>query len=502
MLDVLADLSIYTLLWSALGMCIGIFLGALPGFGGSSALAIVLPVAITLSPINAMAFLINVYGGTHYGGGITSVMIGVPGDAAGAPTVFDGFPMTRKGQGSEALAMGAMGSFVGATISVLAFIFFAPMLARLGLRFGPPEFFVLILFGLTILASIDGRRLWKGLFAGGIGMSMGMIGVDTYWGEERMVHGVLQLYEGIPFVPALLGLFCISQMLQLINEKSLEVDEAPNKPTFRGIFKGMMHSFRHWRAMLMSSAIGGFIGALPGAGATIAAFVSYQVTKNMSRHPEEFGKGVPEGVVAPEAGNSSNVGGALIPTFALGIPGSGAAAVLMSVMMFQGLRPGPQLFIEQLPVIQELAIYLLFGCMLIGVCGAFAAKYFYRVTQIPMNVLVPSVIVASCIGAYAYRNQVFDLGVMLVCGFMGYYLHKFKYPLSGVVLGLVLGPMAEEYFVESVELSGWDFTIFFTRPICIALWVCIGLALYASRYLIKLERERAAEIEAAEARPS
>ena len=489
MLDIIASVTADSLAWAAIGMALGIFLGALPGFGGSSALAIVLPIAIALSPLNAMVFLINVYGGSHYGGGITSVMLGVPGDAAGAPTVFDGFPMTRKGQGSEALAMGAMGSFVGGTLSVLLFLFLAPPLARLGLAFGPPEYFVLIVFGLTVLASVDSQRLWKGLFAGGIGMAIGVIGVDGYWGEPRAVFGVAHVEEGLPFVPALLGLFCISQMMELINDKGLERDGTVSVlPTFGGIFRGMIGAFRHWRVMIQSSVVGSFIGALPGAGATIAAFVAYTLAKNTSKHPEAFGTGVPEGVIAPEAGNSSNVGGALIPTFALGIPGSGAAAVLMGVMMYMGLRPGPRLFLEQLPLIHTLGVYLLFGCLLIGLCGAVAAKYFYRLTRVPMAILVPATIVAASVGAFAYRTELFDVGVMLGMGLFGFVLSRYRYPLSGVVLGLVLRPMAEVYFVESVELANWDFTIFFTRPICIALWVCVAGAVVGSHYMTRLGR--------------
>jgi putative tricarboxylic transport membrane protein len=492
MIDLIAAVDLLSIVWAFIGMAVGIFLGALPGFGGSSAIAIVLPVAITLSPINSMVFLINVYGGSHYGGGITSVMLGVPGDAAGAPTVFDGFPMTRNGQGSEALAMGAVGSFTGGFLSVIAFLFLAPPLARFALRFGPPEFFVLVVFGLTVLASVDPGRFFKGLFAGGIGMLLGAVGVDGYWGEPRMVFGVAHIEEGLPFVPALLGLFCFSQMLELINEQSLERQGLRTSlPTFGGIVRGMLRGFRFTRVLLQSSLVGAFIGALPGAGATIAAFVSYTLAKSTSRYPQRFGTGVPEGVIAPEAGNSSNVGGALIPTFALGIPGSGAAAVLMGVMMFMGLRPGPTLFLEQLPLIQTICMYLLFGCCLILVCGAVAAKYLYRVTQVPMPVLVPATVVAASVGAFAYRGEVFDVGVMIVMGVVGFVLARFRYPLSGVVLGLVLGPMAEEYFIESVSMSDWSLLIFFERPLCLVLWACVVLALVAARYTARLGRNTA-----------
>jgi putative tricarboxylic transport membrane protein len=484
-LEIILSLSPETLFWAFAGMFMGIFLGALPGFGGSSAIAMCLPIGITLSPLNSMVFLINVYGGSHYGGGIPAVLIGVPGEAPGAPTVFDGFPMTRQGKVSEGLAFGAMGSFTGGTISVLLFLFFSPWLARFALRFGPPEFFVLVLFGLTVLASVDARRLWKGLFAGAIGVLLSLIGVDPYWAEQRMVFDIPQLYEGLPFVPALIGLFCFSQMLQLINEKSLVLDAPPTPPTFRRILGGMAQSFRYWRVLLQSSAVGAFIGALPGAGATIAAFVSYTLAKNTSKYPEKFGTGVPEGVLASEAANSSNVGGALIPTFALGIPGSGAAAVLMGVMMFMGLRPGPRLFLEQIDLINEIVVYLLFGCLMIGLLGALAARFFYRITRLSLPILVPCTIAAASLGAYAMRNQIFDVGVMLAMGILGYMLQRRRYPLTAVVLGLVLGPMAEEYFVQSVELSNWDFSIFFTRPICIVLWVCIAATLYATHILAK-----------------
>jgi putative tricarboxylic transport membrane protein len=264
-------------------------------------------------------------------------------------------------------------------------------------------------------------------------------------------------------------------------------------PTFRRILAGMAEAFRYPRVLLQSAAVGTFIGALPAAGATISAFVAYTLAKNTSKHPELYGTGIPEGILATEAANSSNVGGALIPTFALGIPGSGSTAILMGVMMFMGLRPGPRLFLEQIELIHTLGVYLLFGCLLIGVFGALAAKYFCRLTRIPLNILIPCTIAASCLGAYSGRTEFFDIGVMLVTGVFGYVMIKFRYPLTGLILGLVLGPMAEEYFIQSVELSDWDFTIFFTRPICIVLWICIAASLIGSRILFRRNQTTAGE---------
>lgn len=501
MLEILSNLSFVTFLVAVAGIVIGMFFGALPGFGGSSAMALVLPIAIAMSPLNAMVLLIGIFGGTHYGGGIPAVLVGVPGDAGAAATVIDGFKMTRRGRGSEALAMVAMGSAIAGIISLLCFLVFAPVLARAALSFGPPELFVLVIFGLSVIGSIDLERMTKAMFAGMLGLGLASVGVDPYWAESRLVFGQPQLYDGFPFIPALLGLFCIAQMLSLIEEaKLVKSGSEITKPSFRRTIAGMIETFRYWRALLVGTLTGTVVGALPGAGASIASFVAYTLAKSVSRTPEEFGKGSPEGLIAPESANNAVVGGALIPTFALGIPGSGAAAVLMGVMMYMGLRPGPQLFVEQLPLIQTLVVYLLLGNVIMIAFGAVAAGTFYRITRIPIPILVPSVIVAASIGAYAYRGELFDLGVMFGFGLLGYLLQKRQYPLSAVILGLVLGPMAEQYFVQSLVMSRWDFTIFFTRPIALLLWLLIIASVATSVLLYRKGRKQARERSGLEAK--
>ncbi|WP_108662886.1 tripartite tricarboxylate transporter permease [Acuticoccus kandeliae] len=489
MAEIWAAMSVDTFGFAIIGIALGIFFGALPGFGGGAAMAISLPIAITLSPLNAMVFLISIYGGVNYGDSLPACLIGVPGSPGSAPTAIDGFPMTRQGRASEALAAGAVGSCAGATISVLAFIFLAPILARFALKFGPPEFFMLVVFGLTVLASIDARGTAKTLFAGGFGICLALVGADPYWGQSRMTFGAIELYEGIPFIPALLGLFCVSQMMLLIDDRVLAEPEDRQAPTMRGIIRGMGACTLRVRIILQSSLVGTVVGALPGAGATIAAFLSYTLAKNTSSNPAAYGKGERDAVIASEAGNSSTVGGALIPTFALGIPGSASTAILLGVMMYMGLRPGPRLFLEQMPLIQTLVIFLLFGCLMIGLFGAFAAKYFYQLTRVPLKILVPCTIATATLGAYTNRGEIFDIGVMLAMGLLGYILVKLRYPLSAVVLGMVLGPLAERYFIQSVELVNWDLRIFFASPICIALWVGIALSLIGSRVLAYRERK-------------
>jgi len=492
MADVLASFSFFTLMVAVAGIGIGVFLGALPGFGGGSSLALCMPIALALPPLDSMVLLINIYGGVHYGGGIPAVLLGVPGDAGAAATVIDGFRMTRRGEAAEALSITAMASCVAGAFSVGAFLLFSPPLARFGLAFGPPEFFVLIVFGLTVLASIDSLNVLKGIFAGLIGMALSMVGTDPYWAASRLTFDIPQLYEGLPFVPMLLGLFCVSQMLELIEQPTLAEGEVKVRTGLRGTLRGMGMTFRYWGVLLQGCVTGTIVGALPGAGATIASFVSYTIAKSTSRRPHEFGTGIPEGVVAPESANNSVVGGALIPTFTLGIPGSGAAAILMGVMMFQGLRPGPRLFFEQLPLIQTLAMYLMFGCLLMGLFGGVVAMFFYRITRIPLQMLVPAVLVATSVGAYSGRTEIFDVGVMFAAGLLGYLLLRNGYPLSGTALGLVLGSPAEEYLIQSLEMSGDEIGIFFQSTVCLALWGLIALSVGASQLLAWRERRLAA----------
>jgi putative tricarboxylic transport membrane protein len=501
MLSILGEPHLVSIFWTFAGIGLGIFFGALPGFGGSSALAVVLPIAISLSPLDAMIFMIGIHGGGFYGGGIPSILVGVAGEAGSAATVLDGFQMTRNGRGAEALAMMAIGSAIAGIFSIVCFLVFAPPLARAALSFGPPELFMLVVFGLTVIGSIDLERMVKALFAGGLGLLIASIGTDPYLAEQRLVFDIPQIYEGLPFIPSLLGLFCISQMLVLIDEPDISTTGPVAVPSVRDTLRGMAETFKYPKALAIGSIAGTLVGALPGAGATIASFVSYNLAKTFSRSPQTFGKGNPEGLIAPESANNSVVGGDLIPTFALGIPGSGSAAVLMSVMMYLGLRPGPQLFVEQWPLIQTLAFYLLFGCVLMILFGLFAVGFFFRLTRIPLPILVPCVIVGSSIGAYSFRGEFFDLFVMMGMGLLGYLLEKKRYPLSAVVLGLVLGPMAEEYLVQSLELTNWHFSVFFTRPICLVLWAMIAASVISAVVLYRKSRRMAADIRAAEANP-
>lgn len=480
MIEVFSLLSLDTLLLAGLGVVLGYLFGILPGFGGGSSMAVLLPFAFAMSPLNAMVFLISVYGGTQFGGGITSIVLGFPGDAGAAATVLDGFAMTRRGEVTEALAYSNAASFVGAVLSLLAFFLLAPLLARAALTFGPPEFLMLAIFGLTIIAALNGRRILKGVVAGTFGVALATIGLDPVTGHERFSFGSLALADGLPFIPVILGFFCITQMLELIGQPSIARGTRPERVTFARVLRATRDCFGYPRTLLVSTGVGGFIGALPGAGASVSAFVTYTLAKATSPHPERFGHGAPEGVIAPEAGNNANVGGALIPTFTLGIPGSPACAVLIGVMMYLGLRPGPQLFLEQMPLIRSLTLYLMLGLGFAFVLGIVLTRFAQLVVQVPTHFVIPGAIVLAAVGAYAGRSELVDVWIMLGAGVVGYALQRHGYPVTAVVLGFVLGAMAEEYFVETVQLTDWDLTILFTRPICIFLWLGSAAALMFS----------------------
>ena len=417
--------SIDTLILIPIGLFLGIIFGVLPGFAGGTGIAVLVPVAIFMSPLNSMVFLINLYGGAIYGGGVPAILLGVPGTAGAAATVADGFEMAKKGQASEALAIQALSSGFGAVVSILAFLFLSPLLARAALKFGPPEYFMLVLFGLSIIASIDQRNIFKGLFSGAIGIALGTIGADPIFGKIRMTMGLIHLYDGIPYIPFLLGLFCLARMMELSNETRIIKSGIKDiKPTFKEIYKSIKTILKYKAELIKGSLIGTFIGALPGAGAAIASFLAYLQAKNTSKHPERFGTGIPEGIIAPESANNATLGGALIPTFIFGIPGTGATAILLGVMMYVGLRPGPKVFFEQINLIRTIGVSLLMGSLLMGVFGAFIARYISGIVKLPLNIIIPIALATSSVGAFVGRRAVFDIGIMCVAGGLGYIMVK------------------------------------------------------------------------------
>ena len=445
-----------------MGVLVGVTVGALPGLSSPMAVALLLPFTISLEPVPAIAMLAALYCAGTFGGSITAILINAPGAPPAVATAFDGYPMAKRGEAGRALGLAAVSSVTGGIFSLVVFLFATPLLAKLALQFRPPEYFALTVFALSMLASISGRSSLRNLIAGAFGVLIGTAGIHLTTGVERFTFGVYELTEGIHFVPVLIGLFAVaellnqSQSLQVVYERVTSVVvKLPSREDFRKV----------WGCVLRSCGIGTFIGILPAEGATVAAIMGYNEAKRWSKHKEEFGTGTPEGIAGPEAANNAATGGAMVPTLALGIPGSGTTAVILAALIMHGFRPGPYLMRETPEF-----VYAIFGAMLlanfmflgIGLAGA---KIFSRITLIPRGILWPAVFVFSMIGAYSYSSAIFDVWVMLISGLVGFLMLRHGFGPAPLVMGLILGKLVEESLSQSMIMFDSNWLRFFESPI-------------------------------------
>jgi len=451
-----------------LGVGAGIMVGALPGLTATMGVALLVPLTFGMPPIAAMLMLVGVYVGAIYGGSISAILLRTPGTPAAAATVLDGFALAQQGKAGKALSTSTIASFVGGIVSAMALTFIAPQLATFALRFSSPEYFALALLGLTIIASISGDSIVKGLIAGMLGLMLSMMGMDPLTGYARFTFGSIDLLSGISFVPVLIGLFAVSEAFaaveQILTKTTVDTKFANQLLTWKEI-KGIS-----WTS-IKSAIIGTFIGIIPGAGADIAAFVSYGEAKRSSKHPEKFGTGILEGVAAPEAGNNGVTGGAMVPLLTLGIPGDATTAVMLGALMMLGLRPGPLLFKDNGDVVYAVFAGLLIANVFMLIYGLFGVKLFARILTVPRVILTPIIFILCVVGAYAINNSMFDVWAMLLFGFIGYIMQKLKFPISPIVLALILGPMAEGEFRRALMMSQGNLSIFATRPIAAILLV-------------------------------
>jgi putative tricarboxylic transport membrane protein len=458
------------------GTVLGIVVGALPGISGSTTTALLLPLTITMSPNAAIAFLGSIYCAANFGGSITAILINTPGDPSASATAFDGYPMAKRGEAGRALGMSAVASAIGGIFSVFVLIAAAPLLARLAYQFGPPEYFALALFGLSMVAAIGGDSPVKNLMAAAAGVLIATVGLDLTTGVERFTFGVASLSDGLDFIPVLVGLFAMAELL----------DRAAQQGTVQEYMKlgsvklPTLADFRKCaKAISLSSVIGTFIGVLPALGATTAALICYNETKRWSKYKEEFGKGAIEGVAGPEAANNAAVGGAMVPTLALGIPGSTTTAIILAGLMVQGVRPGPHLFTEQ-PTL----LYVVFGSMFLAnllylVLGLGMAKAFARIALIPDAFLWPAVFILSVVGAYAPNQSMDDVAVMLFFGVVGFLFRRYGFSPAPLIMGLVLGKMVEETLKQSLLIFDQNALMFFSRPVVVTLFVITAAGLLA-----------------------
>ncbi|MDX9861313.1 MAG: tripartite tricarboxylate transporter permease [Rhodospirillales bacterium] len=455
------------------GTAAGIFVGAMPGLGPSLGVALLIPATYGLSPSVGLNMLVALYLAAEYGGSISAVLIGTPGTAAATATVVDGYPLNQKGFPGKAMGASLVGSTIGGIIGGLALMTISEPIARLALKFGPPEYFALAVFGLAIVSSLSSENVLKGLLMATVGIMLTVVGVDSITGAPRFTFGFFELFEGIPFLTALIGLFAIAEAFSMIEEAASQI--RLDTKVARG-FLTLKECFRLTVTFLRGSVIGVVVGAIPGAGANIAGWIAYDQEKRWSRHPEEFGKGAVEGVAAPESANSSSVGGALVPLLTLGIPGSPTTAVLIGALILHGLQPGPRLFVSNPEVIYGLFVGLIVAYPVLFAMGRLAMGLWVRVIEIPKSVLAPVVLALSVLGAYSIRNLMFDVWLTIGFGVFGYILKKYKFPAAPLVLAMVLGYMAESNYRRGLIMSQGSHDIFLQQPISAVFLILAALS--------------------------
>lgn len=453
------------LLLALVGVTLGIVIGALPGLTATMGVAILLPFTFGMDPVSGLLMISGVFFGGVYGGSVTAILLRIPGTPAAAATALDGFELTRKGMAGVALGTATLSSFLGGTASIFVLIFMAPILAGFALEFSAPESFALAVFGLSIIASISGRSVIKGLIAGFLGLLIATVGMDPMDGFPRFTGGYTELFN-VPFIPVMIGLFAAAEAFKTLEDPKVRLGMAaalgrilPDWPTYR----------RMLGTVARSSGLGIVIGIIPGAGADIAAYVAYNEAKRFSRTPENYGKGELAGVAACEAGANGCTGGALLTMLTLGIPGDAVTAVMLGALTLQGLQPGPLLLKDHADLVFTLFAGMLFCYVAMLVIGLASLRFMGRVLQMPKSVLTPVILVLCIVGTYAINNSLFDIGVMLAAGVAGYFMQKWDFPASPVVLALIMGPMAEANFRRALSLSSGSYDFLYTRPITVVL---------------------------------
>ncbi|MFH1373909.1 MAG: tripartite tricarboxylate transporter permease [bacterium] len=457
-----------------IGTVSGVLVGAIPGLTATMAVALLIPVTFTLQPLTGLILMGGVYCGAMYGGSIPAILLHTPGTPAAVATAIEGYPMTQRGHGGIALKVSVISSFTGGIFSTLVLLCLAPILARFALRFGPPEYFLLAILGLVGIVSLaEEGRLVKALISGIIGLIIAVVGTDPISGKLRYTMGITDLFDGVGFMAVLIGMFALAQMIELTGVKKLVTGEATSlKKIKREPMPKKLGKF-----MGLGSVVGTIVGILPGEGATIAAFLSYNIARQHSKNRALFGKGNPEGIAAAESGNNGCVGGSLVPTLTLGIPGNSVAAALLGGLLIHGLAPGPELFTKHGVMTYGFILSLFIANIVFLAVGLFFAPYFARVSFTPTSLLIPVVCLFCVIGSYAMNNSVVDVFVALLAGIAAVVLEKTGFSCGALILGLILGPIAETGFAQALIIGQGNYSIFFTRTPSIAIWAVIAILL-------------------------
>jgi len=474
------------LLYCFLGVVIGTLVGVLPGLGPVAAMSLLLPATFHTSPVASIIMLSGIYYGAMYGGSTTSILVNIPGEAASVMTCIDGYQMARNGRAGPALGISAFGSFIAGTIGILGLILIAPPLVDFALKFGPAEYFSLMVLGLMILTFLTSTSMVRALMMAAFGLVVGTMGLDNISGLARFTFNIPELLDGVGLVPVVMGLFGISEVL-------LNIEMRVKREVFTTKVKGLLPSLEDWGksiwSILRGTILGFFLGILPGGGAVIASFVSYAIEKRVSKHPEEFGKGAIEGVAAPEAANNSAAQGAFIPLLTLGIPSNVVMAMLLGALIIHGVTPGPLLLAQHPQLFWGVVASMYVGNALLLALNLPLIGMWVQLLKVPYSILFPIIILFCLLGSYSINNSTTDVAIMLVFGVIGYLMKKLSLEAAPMVLAFVLGPMMETALRQALIKSKGSFSIFFTRPIS-ATCLIIAIALMIMPLLPWFRRRR------------
>lgn len=471
-----------TFLLITAGTILGVVFGAMPGVSASMAVALALPFAYAMDPVIAIAFLVSVYCASITGGGITAILFKIPGTPSSAPTTFDGYPMAQRGEAGKALGFSLIASAVGGLVAAFAMALVSPQLASIALEFGPSELFAVSFLGISVLSCLDSDNIVKTLISGLIGLLLACVGMDPMLGISRFTWGSSTLLSGIEMIPIMIGLFAVTEVLkQTGKSKKIEVSdkEKNNSTKMKTVMPSMKEIWETKGTMTRSSILGTVIGILPGAGATIASFLSYAIEKKVSKHPEKLGTGIADGIVASEAANNAATGGSMVPLLSLGIPGGNAAAIMMTALVIKGVQIGPLLIKTQPQYLASVFGSMLITNIVMVIVAMGVAKVFAKILAIPYTILGPVIVMLATIGAYALKNNTGDVILMAAAGIIGYMFVKLGYNSAALVLGLVLGQMSESNFRRAYTLANGDIVKVFTRPITAVLMIaCVLMLVY------------------------
>ena len=457
---------------------LGLIVGGIPGFSAANTIIILMPLTLAMSLEAGLVFMVTLYCAARMGAGIPAILVNIPGTAGAAATPLDGYPMAKQGKGQQALAISFVASSIGGLLTTIIALATMPILARVGFYMHSVEMIVVMLFGISLIASIAAQDMLKGLIAGFLGLMIGSIGTDVVYATPRGTMGFLELYDGVPLIPALVGLFAVSEAFIIIEKKVIVREDAePKDPNWHDTFEGVFIALKRWWHIVWTSLIGLVIGVIPGAGASIASFVAYQQSRTFSSTPEKYGTGHPEGLIAPESANNGVTSGTLVPLLVLGIPGGATAAIMLVVMQFHGVSFGPSLFESQPKIGYGMFMAMAVAYLLMIFTTLPLSRYMSHVTTIPTIYLAPLIISFTLVGGFVPREYMFDMYLALAFGVLGYIARRTGYHVAAILIGVILGPLLETYFLRALKKADGDIMTLFSSSLGNVLWVALALSL-------------------------